>query len=67
MKQNMSETFLFILLFQMLATSCGLTRPSSGQIFIKLKNAGAYNIFKRCKYMVSQWPIQAETSCQHLE
>ena len=32
-----------ILLFQMLATSFGLTSPSSGQYLQKLKNAGAYN------------------------
>jgi len=31
----------------MLATSFGLTRPSSGQYLLKLKNTGAYNMTRR--------------------
>ena len=37
------HNYPFILLFQMLANSFGLTRPSSGQYLQKLKNSGAYN------------------------
>jgi hypothetical protein len=39
---RLSERSFIILLFQMLATSLGLTRPSSGQYLLKLKNAGAW-------------------------
>jgi len=38
------HSYLSILLFQMLATSFGLTRPSSGQYVQKLTNAGTYII-----------------------
>jgi len=41
-------TQLFIiLLFQFLATSFGLNRPSLGQYLQKLKNAGSYNIIRQ--------------------
>ena len=36
-----------ILLFQVLADSFDLTRPSLGQYLQKLKNAGAYNITRQ--------------------
>jgi len=41
---SVCHNYLLILLFQMLATSFSLTRPSSGQYLQKLKNAGAYNV-----------------------
>jgi len=36
--------YFIVLLFQMLASSFGLARPSSDQYLYQLKNAGAYNI-----------------------
>ena len=44
---SVCHNYLFILLFQMLATSFGLSRPSSGHIFKKLKNAVTYNITRQ--------------------
>jgi hypothetical protein len=49
----------FILSFQVLAASFGLTRPSSGHYLLKRKNAGAYNITRQytsysCFY--KYWP-----------
>jgi hypothetical protein len=45
---SVCHNYLYILLFQMFATSFGLSRPSSGQyLFKKLKNAGAYNITRQ--------------------
>jgi len=41
------HNYLFILLFQILATSFSLTRPSSGQYLQKLKNTGACNITRQ--------------------
>ena len=41
------HNYLFILSFQMLATSFGLTSPSLGQYLQKLKNAGAYIITRQ--------------------
>ena len=41
------HNFPFILLFQKLATSVGLSRPSSGQYLQKIKNAAAYSITRQ--------------------
>ena len=43
---SVCQDLLFILLFQMLATSFGLNRPSSGQIFIKTSMPAANTQYK---------------------